>query len=63
MTSRRSGDRIPPAISVKLMTLVASGPDVRRAWTSQSRASVLPRRCSINRIAVNQDHASASRSR
>src|SRR6478752_4798944 len=53
----------PPAISVRLTTLMASGPEDCRACTSQSRAAVLPRRCSISTSLSNQDHASASRSR
>src|ERR1035437_5223961 len=48
MTSRRSGERIPPAISVRLTTLMARGPEDCRACTSQSRAAVFPRRCSIS---------------
>jgi len=39
MTSRRSGKRIPPAISVRLTTLMAKGPEDCRACTSQSRAA------------------------
>src|SRR5579863_5103181 len=48
MTSRRSGERVPPAISVRLTTLMDRGPEDCRACTSQSRAAVSPRKCSIS---------------
>jgi hypothetical protein len=60
-TSRRSCERMPPATSTTLTTLVARGPVARRACNIQSLAPGSPRRCAMStsesrRITVRDAH-------